>query len=68
MHQVIGVVHYCTDETGHVNYATLVRASGLPGYDARLVGAVRRWLFQPFNDDGKPVGVCSSVQFIYHQR
>jgi hypothetical protein len=65
--KLIGAVHYCTDETGHVVYARTVRASGLPAYDQKLVAGVSKWTFQPFVDDGKPVGVCSAVDFVYTQ-
>jgi hypothetical protein len=66
--RVIGAVHYCVDETGHVNHVSLIRSTGIRDYDRRIVDGVRSWAYQPYLDEGKPVAVCSSVRFIYSQR
>jgi hypothetical protein len=65
---LVGAVHYCVDETGHVNHTSLIRSTGLQDYDLRLLDGVRRWVYRPYLDDGQPVSVCSSVHFIYSQR
>jgi len=48
--------------------ATVLKSSGFPAYDARLVDEVRRWRYTPFVIDGRPTPVCSVVQFVYNQR
>jgi TonB family protein len=65
--RVLGALHYCIDTTGRVDRVTLVRSTGLRGYDRRLVEGVRAWVFKPYLDEGQPVAVCSSVHFIYSQ-
>ncbi len=66
--KLIAALHWCVDESGHVTHVTLLRSSGLPRYDQRLVAAAREWAFKPYLDEGKPIGVCSSTHFIYKQR
>jgi len=66
--RVVGAVHYCIDQRGKVVHATLIRSTGLPGYDRKLVAGVGTWVYPPYLDEGKPVSVCSSVHFIYNQR
>jgi hypothetical protein len=64
---LIAALHYCIDETGRVSRVTLIRSSGLPGYDRKLVNEAKAWAFKPFLDEGKPIPVCSSTHFIYTQ-
>jgi len=66
--KLIAALHYCIDVNGHVSRVRLIRSSGLPRYDARLVKAAEGWAFPPFLDEGKPVVVCSSTHFIYTQK
>jgi hypothetical protein len=65
--RVIGAVHFCIDTSGHVDHASLIRSTGVEGYDRKLVAKVGTWVYAPYLDEGKPVGVCSSVHFIYSQ-
>ncbi len=66
--RILAALQYCIDETGHVDHIAVIRSSGLPGYDAKLVKAVGNWTHKPYLDEGKPVAVCSSVHFIYSQK
>jgi hypothetical protein len=65
--RVIAALHYCIDTAGRVDHVTLIRQTGLPDYDRKLVDSVRRWVYKPYLDDGKPIAVCSSVHFVYSQ-
>jgi TonB family protein len=65
--KLIAALHYCLDETGRVDRVTLIRSSGLPRYDDKIVAAARTWVFKPFLDEGKAIRVCSSTHFIYTQ-
>jgi hypothetical protein len=67
VYSLLGAVHFCIDETGRVNHVALIRSTGLPVYDRNIVGAVQQWSYAPYLDEGKPVGVCSSVAFLYRQ-
>lgn len=58
----------CVTRAGDVDVATVLKSSGFPAYDARLVDEVRRWRYTPFVIDGRPTPVCSVVQFVYNQR
>lgn len=64
---LIAALHYCIDDNGRVTQVRLVRASGLAGYDRKLVKEAEGWAFHPYLDDGKPVSVCASTHFVYKQ-
>ena len=50
----------CVDETGKVDRVQLLRSSGLPSYDRRLLGAIATWRFAPLRSRGRPVPACAS--------
>ncbi|HEX5061229.1 MAG TPA: hypothetical protein VFV99_17805 [Kofleriaceae bacterium] len=66
--KLIAALHYCLDVNGHVSRVRLIRSSGLPHYDDKLVKAAEGWAFAPFLDEGKPVVVCSTTHFVYTQK
>ncbi len=49
-----GVVEFVVDETGVVQ-APMMLISIDPAYDAMVVAAAKKWLYQPATIDGKPV-------------
>lgn len=61
---VLAGVRYCLDATGAVVNVLVTRKSGLPGYDAKLVSAIKQWRFKPISNRR----VCSTNQFVYTQR
>jgi TonB family protein len=65
---LVSAFHFCIDTTGHVSRVAILRSSGLPGYDRKLVAAIGGWSYKPFLDEGTAVPVCSSVHFVYRQR
>jgi hypothetical protein len=66
--RLIGAFQYCIDETGHVDEVVLIRSTGAGSYDQAIERAMHAWIYEPYFDEGKPVPVCSSVNFIYSQR
>ena len=65
--ELVGAFWYCFDTTGTVIDVGTVEATGLPGYDAKIVAAIRAWKFRPYVLDGVPRKGCSAVNFVYHQ-
>lgn len=60
---VVGL-RYCTDATGRVTDIMITRASGFPGWDAKIVAAAKQWRFQPV----PTTRVCTNTEFLYTQR
>ena len=63
--RVVGVVKLCIDTAGAVTSSSLLKSTGYPGYDRRLVSGVRRWRYKPYRISGKAVSACTSVRFLY---
>jgi TonB family protein len=61
----VTVVKVCISESGAVHLVKILKSSGYPEYDTRIVEGMRTWLYQPFEIRGKPVPVCSAVTFLY---
>ena len=67
--RVVGSFKLCVDETGHYESGTLLKSTGLPRYDARIVRTMMTtWVYRPYVVDGVAVPVCSAITFIYTQR
>jgi hypothetical protein len=66
-HRAIASVKMCVGTDGRITSERLLKLSGLPGWDRRLCESIRDWRYLPFEVDGKPVPVCTSVTFIYSQ-
>ena len=64
---LVGGFEPCIDETGRVISVTVLEATGLPGYDAKIQRLMREWRYQPALEEGKPVSVCTTVTFVYSQ-
>lgn len=63
--RVVGVVKLCVDTSGSVTSSSLLKSTGHPSYDRRLVSGVRRWRYKPYQVNGKAVAACTSVRFLY---
>lgn len=66
-HRAIAAVKICISTGGRITQEQLLKRSGLPAWDRRLCEAIRAWRYRPFEVNGQPVPVCTSVVFIYHQ-
>ncbi len=64
---VSGSFWYCVDDSGGVTEVTPIDSTGVRGYEAKLIAAIRRWRFQPLLVEGKPVPACATVTFVYNQ-
>ncbi len=55
----------CLDTTGVPSGTTLVSASRLPDYEARLLEAVGQWRYRPYVAESRPSAVCGPVTFAF---
>jgi TonB family protein len=65
--QVTALVRMCLDRSGRVIDATVVTSSGYADYDARLRTGVKRWRYQPYSANGRPIAICTHITFVYRQ-
>ena len=63
--KVHGIIHTCIGTTGRVVSAKVLKSTGYPSYDAKLLGGVRRWQYDPYKFEGRPIKVCTAINFIY---
>jgi TonB family protein len=66
--RIIGSYLFCVDEAGKVDSVRMIRSTGVPNYDAKVMRGMQQWSYHPYVDDGTSVGLCSAVTFIYSQR
>lgn len=63
---VRGTVKMCLDREGRVRSLRVLRSTGQPEYDQRLLTGMRSWRYRPYKlDSGAAVPVCTVVTFIY---
>jgi TonB family protein len=67
-HQVRASITLCLNERGTVAQVTLTRSTGYRAYDEQLVGAARRWIYNPYTVNGRPVPACGVVTFQYEMK
>ncbi len=65
--RVVATVKICINEGGAVEGLTVVKSSGYPSYDRKILAKMRQWRYSPYQVNGKAVAVCSPVTFIYNQ-
>jgi TonB family protein len=53
------------DEEGHVADVEILRSSGHPALDRAAVEALRRWIFEPAREDGKPAAARVLHQVVF---
>lgn len=56
-------VGFCIDEVGITRDLEILDSSGDDGLDEIGLNTVRKWRFRPWQVDGRPTTVCSSVKF-----
>ncbi len=66
--RLVSAFQLCIDTQGHVMRVQMVRSSGVPRYDEKVMNGMKQWAYKPFLDEGKAVSVCTSVRFVYTQR
>jgi hypothetical protein len=66
--RVVHTSKVCLAVDGHISSVTMLRSSGLPGYDEKIRKQISStWEYSPFQINGKPAPVCTSVSIIYVQ-
>ncbi len=65
--RVDALLKVCVNVIGRPSSVTVIKSSGYPGYDAKLVGTIYEWRFRPFLIDGNPREVCGAHTFVYDQ-
>jgi len=66
--RIVASLKLCLDDTGAVSSVSLLKSSGYPAYDAKLIATIRTtWRYRPFIVNGRATAVCTAVTFIYAQ-
>ena len=63
--RVVAAIKLCVDATGKVARVVLLKSSGYPAYDQKIVTETKAWEYKPYVVDGKPVPVCTALTFVY---
>jgi periplasmic protein TonB len=65
--KLIGTVKMCLSQGGSVESLRMVKSTGYDEYDQKILRSMRQWKYRPFQVNGRPTPVCTSVTFIYNQ-
>jgi len=65
--RVIHSSKVCLATDGHISSVTMLRSSGVPKYDEKIRKRISDWEYKPFEINGKPAPVCTTVTIIYNQ-
>lgn len=66
--RTISTFKLCVSDKGVVKKVTLLKSSGFPAYDAKIMREMNQWAYRPYMLQGKAVPVCTAVTFIYSQK
>lgn len=66
--QFLVPVKVCLTADGAIESVRVMKASGFPAYDDKLVREIRGWRYRPFTVNGRAAPACSVVSFAYRQR
>jgi serine/threonine-protein kinase len=58
-------VKVCVGTGGEVSSASMLKSSGYPAFDERILNGVRAFRYKSYTVEGRAVPVCSAVMFIY---
>jgi TonB family protein len=58
-------VKVCVGTSGEVSSASMLKSSGYPAFDERILNGVRAFRYKSYTVEGRAVPVCSAVMFIY---
>ncbi len=61
----ISVVKMCLTSGGHVGAVSMLKSSGYPAYDSKILKRMRSWKYRPYMLNGSAVPVCTTVSFIF---
>jgi len=57
----------CLDIAGTPAIVSMLKSSGYPAYDAKIMRTMRQWRYRPYLINGNAVPVCTAVTFVYSQ-
>ncbi|MBL9019716.1 MAG: energy transducer TonB [Myxococcales bacterium] len=63
--RVVAALKICLDDAGSVRSSAVMKSSGFPAYDRKLISETRGWVFRPYKVNGKATAVCTAYTFIY---
>lgn len=63
--KVIGSFQLCIDTAGNVTTVMVLKSTGFPDFDNKIIGELQTWTYRPYLIDGKPAPVCTKVTFNY---
>lgn len=58
-------VKMCLSASGSVRSLDIIRSTGYPAYDARVLREMRQWRYRPFEVNGVPTPVCTAITIFY---
>jgi TonB family protein len=58
------MVKACVGPDGAVTSITIIKPSGAPALDEFLKSAYRTYRYRPYMEDGKPMSMCGTKQFV----
>jgi hypothetical protein len=64
-HRIVGRFRLCLDETGTVISVLPMKSTGYADYDRELMARMATWRYSPFEVDGTPAPVCTTITFVY---
>jgi TonB family protein len=59
----VAMVKLCVKSSGAISKLQLIKSSGTPSYDAKILRAMKTWTFGPITVDGQPADACAPVPF-----
>ena len=62
--KVMVAVKLCVDGAGKVFSVTLLKSSGVPNYDQKVLREMKSWTYRPIVSEGQPVDVCAPVTLL----
>jgi len=66
--QLVTAVQMCLDRRGHVSRLHLIKSSGYPAYDQRILDEMRDWRYRPYEVNDQPIPICTAITFLYRMR
>ncbi len=63
--QTIGSVRLCIGADGKVDSQKVIKSTGYPAYDDKLLRTMRTWRYRPHTVNGEPTPACFAVQLLY---
>ncbi|NVB76872.1 MAG: hypothetical protein HOV81_00620 [Kofleriaceae bacterium] len=65
--RVIHSAKLCITVDGRVGSVTMLRSSGIPNFDEKIRKRILGWRYTPFQINGKPAPVCTTLSVVYNQ-